>query len=261
MIKKVIIVAGVVLVLGIFVFGAGALSYVRTSAGYVKDSVRNAVPIEFQIQRARHEIENLVPEVRKNTYVIAKEEVEVLRLEEQTAEAEKGLKKDKGEIMRLNSDLGTGKDVFRYAGASYSASEVKIDLANRFERFKVNEATLGSLRQILDARQCSLDAAHDKLKAMLAKRRQLKVEVENLDQVRTVLVTDADRVLLDNMNLEMLREAVEVVGGKVVTEASGGITLDNVREIAETGVDVISVGWITHSAPQLDIALDFRSDR
>jgi nicotinate-nucleotide pyrophosphorylase (carboxylating) len=90
---------------------------------------------------------------------------------------------------------------------------------------------------------------------------QITVEVENLDQVRTVLVTDADRVLLDNMNLEMLREAVEIVGGKVVTEASGGITLDNVREIAETGVDVISVGWITHSAPQLDIALDFRSDR
>lgn len=89
---------------------------------------------------------------------------------------------------------------------------------------------------------------------------QITVEVENLNQLRTVLVTDADRVLLDNMNLKMLREAVEIVGGKVVTEASGGITLDNVREIAETGVDVISVGWITHSAPQLDIALDFRSD-
>ena len=88
---------------------------------------------------------------------------------------------------------------------------------------------------------------------------QITVEVENLNQLRTVLVTDADRVLLDNMNLKMLREAVEIVGGKVVTEASGGITLDNVREIAETGVDVISVGWITHSAPQLDIALDFRS--
>ncbi len=90
---------------------------------------------------------------------------------------------------------------------------------------------------------------------------QITVEVENLDQLRTVLVTDADRVLLDNMNLEMLSEAVEIVGGKVVTEASGGITLHNVREIAETGVDVISVGWITHSAPQLDIALDFRSSR
>lgn len=90
---------------------------------------------------------------------------------------------------------------------------------------------------------------------------QITVEVENLNQLRTALVSDADRVLLDNMNLKMLREAVEIVGGKVVTEASGGITLDNVREIAETGVDVISVGWITHSAPQLDIALDFRSGR
>jgi nicotinate-nucleotide pyrophosphorylase (carboxylating) len=83
------------------------------------------------------------------------------------------------------------------------------------------------------------------------------VEVETLDQLSDALDTDADRVLLDNMATETLGRAVMMVGDAMETEASGGVTRDTVRAIAETGVGFISVGWITHSAPQLDIALDF----
>lgn len=86
----------------------------------------------------------------------------------------------------------------------------------------------------------------------------VEVEVEDLDQLREVLDTEADRVLLDNMDLDTLAEAVELAGA-ITTEASGNVTEETIRPIAETGVDVISVGWITHSAPQLDIALDFES--
>ena len=85
----------------------------------------------------------------------------------------------------------------------------------------------------------------------------VEVEVENLDQLQVVLGTAADRVMLDNMDLATMRKAVEMVGGAMEVEASGGVTLETVRSIAETGVDIISVGWITHSAPQLDLALDF----
>jgi nicotinate-nucleotide pyrophosphorylase (carboxylating) len=85
----------------------------------------------------------------------------------------------------------------------------------------------------------------------------IEIEVENLDQLARVIETDADRVLLDNMGPELLGQAVDMVGGRLTTEASGGVTVDNVRLLAETGVDIISVGWMTHSAPQLDIALDF----
>jgi nicotinate-nucleotide pyrophosphorylase (carboxylating) len=85
----------------------------------------------------------------------------------------------------------------------------------------------------------------------------IEVEVETLEQLEVVLDTDADRVLLDNMGVETLRLAVELTDRRLVTEASGGVTLENVRSIASTGVDIISVGWITHSAPQMDIALDF----
>lgn len=83
------------------------------------------------------------------------------------------------------------------------------------------------------------------------------VEVDSLDQLAEVMETSADRVLLDNMSPEGLRRAVEIVDGAMETEASGGVTLATVRAIAESGVDFISVGWITHSAPQLDLGLDF----
>ena len=87
----------------------------------------------------------------------------------------------------------------------------------------------------------------------------VEVEVESLDQLAEVVGTDADRVLLDNMDLATLRQAVKMAGDTIVTEASGGVTLETVRAIAQTGVGIISVGWITHSPPQLDIGLDFAS--
>lgn len=86
---------------------------------------------------------------------------------------------------------------------------------------------------------------------------KVEVECDTLDQVRSAIAAGADVIMLDNMRLMELRQAVELVAGQAVTEASGGITLDTVRLIAETGVDWISVGALTHSAPALDLALDF----
>ena len=86
---------------------------------------------------------------------------------------------------------------------------------------------------------------------------KVEVECDTLDQVKAALDAGADVIMLDNMSLIDLREAVKVVDGRAVTEASGGVTLETVRRIAETGVDWISVGALTHSAPALDLALDF----
>jgi len=86
---------------------------------------------------------------------------------------------------------------------------------------------------------------------------KVEVECDNLEQVKTALEAGADVIMLDNMGLAEIREAVRLVDGRAVTEASGGVTLDTVRGIAETGVDWISVGALTHSARALDLALDF----
>ena len=85
---------------------------------------------------------------------------------------------------------------------------------------------------------------------------KIEVEVENLSQLQEALEMKVDIVMLDNMSLDMMREAVNIAKGKVLIEASGGITLDNVREVAQTGVDLISIGALTHSVKSLDISME-----
>ncbi|MEA2561111.1 MAG: hypothetical protein QOH06_2615 [Acidobacteriota bacterium] len=87
---------------------------------------------------------------------------------------------------------------------------------------------------------------------------KIEVEVDSLAQLGEALDLEVDVVLLDNMSLETLREAVRMAKGKALTEASGGITPQTAPAVAATGVDMISVGWLTHSSPALDVALDVR---
>ncbi|MGW4803378.1 carboxylating nicotinate-nucleotide diphosphorylase [Kitasatospora sp. NPDC004272] len=87
----------------------------------------------------------------------------------------------------------------------------------------------------------------------------IEVEVDTVEQITPVLEAGADLILLDNFSTEQLREAVALVAGRAKLEASGGLTLATAREVAETGVDYLAVGALTHSAPILDIGLDLRS--
>jgi nicotinate-nucleotide pyrophosphorylase (carboxylating) len=100
-------------------------------------------------------------------------------------------------------------------------------------------------------------AAVKRLRAGLGHMVKVEVEVDSLEQLEEALREGVDTILLDNMSLENLRRAVALAKGKAVLEASGNVTLSSVRAIAETGVDYISSGAITHSAPNLDIGLDF----
>lgn len=86
---------------------------------------------------------------------------------------------------------------------------------------------------------------------------KIQIEVDGLGQLEDALANGADVILLDNFEPETMKRAVEINKGRAVLEASGNITIDTVRTVAETGVDVISSGWITHSAPNLDVGLDF----
>jgi nicotinate-nucleotide pyrophosphorylase (carboxylating) len=100
-------------------------------------------------------------------------------------------------------------------------------------------------------------AVLERAKAAAGHLVKIEIEVDTLDQLREVLAVGlADAVLLDNMDVATLRQAVEMVAGKFALEASGGINLETIAEIAKTGVDYASSGWITHSAPNLDVALD-----
>jgi hypothetical protein len=211
MIKKLIYVVVGGAVVSLLLFGRSAISYLRTSVGTVRESVQNSVPVEFQIDRARHMIKDLTPEVRKNMQVIAKEEVEVRRLDEQITGTEARLGKEKEQMLRLKTDLAGGKDSFQYAGRSYTADEVRTDLANRLERYKTADATLTSLKDIRSARQKSLGAARQKLEGMLAAKRQLQVEVENLE-ARNQMVAAAQTTSNYQFDESQLGQVKELVG-------------------------------------------------
>ncbi|MFC1495115.1 carboxylating nicotinate-nucleotide diphosphorylase [Thermodesulfobacteriota bacterium] len=89
---------------------------------------------------------------------------------------------------------------------------------------------------------------------------KVEVEVESLEDVKEVMDAGADAVLLDNMTADEMKEAVGFVKGRVLVEASGGINLDNIREIAETGVDMISIGALTHSVRAVDLSLEVKQE-
>lgn len=102
----------------------------------------------------------------------------------------------------------------------------------------------------------SITAAVQRVRSRNQAKLPIEVEIKNLEELREALELDVDRIMLDNMDLEQMRQAVALTAGQVELEASGGITLDNVVAIAKTGVDYISVGALTHSAPALDISLE-----
>lgn len=100
-------------------------------------------------------------------------------------------------------------------------------------------------------------AAVAAVRAMLPEGTRVEVEADRREQVERAIDSGADVIMLDNMALDAMRECVQLVAGRAIVEASGGVTLERVRAIAETGVDWISVGALTHSAPALDLGLDF----
>ncbi|REJ70217.1 MAG: hypothetical protein DWQ31_01730 [Planctomycetota bacterium] len=210
MVKKLIYTAGGLAIVSVFLFGRDAASYVGTSIGWVTDSVKDSVPLEFEIDRARKMVRNLVPDIRRSMHVIAKEEVEVAKLEQQIDRAEGKLAKQKEQILRLKDDVDTGADTFQYSGRRFTITQVKNDLANRFERYKTHDATLNSLRDIHLARTRSLDAARQKLEGMLTAKRQLEVDVENLE-ARLKMVEVAQTASELNVDDSRLGRAKELI--------------------------------------------------
>ncbi len=210
MIKKALFTTALVALIGAFFFGRDVFSYVTTSASWVKDSVRDNVPIEFEIERARKMLKDLKPVVDDNRRRIAREEVEVERLDRQIKAQQTKLQQDQAEILKLKNDLGDGKDTYTYGGRSYSVQQVKVDLSRRFDRYKTSDSTLESLRQMREARQRGLDAATQKLQGVLAAQGKLQLQIENLE-ARNQLVQAAETTCEYNFNDSELSHLKELV--------------------------------------------------
>src|SRR5262245_43370910 len=181
MLKKIVIGSVAVAALSGVIFGTDAYSYISTSAKKFRTEVKSNVPLEFEIERARNQVADLIPDIQKNMHIIAQEEVEIDDLRGQIARSEKNLGVEKQKLLTLCSDVGNSQGKFHYSGRTAKPGEVKGEVARRFERFQTAEATLKAKKQMLDARERSLVAAREKLEGMFSAKRDLEVEVQNLE--------------------------------------------------------------------------------
>jgi hypothetical protein len=210
MIKKALLVVTGLGITTLVLFGRDAASYVSTTYGQLTGAVQDQVPVEFQIDRARHMVRDLEPEIRNSMHVIAKEEVAIEQLNQQIAANQEKADKDKRDILRLQADLGQNQEVYRYASRSYSGDEVKKDLARRFNRFKVADDTLASMKQMRDAREKNLEAAQQKLAAMINARRKLELDVHNLEAKRKLVevAQASSEYVFDDSQLARAKELI-----------------------------------------------------
>lgn len=218
MLKKTLLIGGAgALLLGL----VAGRSHLQTTVGMVKQQVKDNVPVEFEIKRARQMVKDLDPEIERNLRLIAQEEVRVANLEDEISAADERLAQDKRQILRLKEHLSSGDDYFVVAKHAYTTQEVKTDLVSRFEQFKTESATHESRKQILAARQAGLEAAREKLNEMLAARTQLEVEIEN--QVANLAMVDvrtaATQYQFDDSQLARTRELVDDIRTRIEVQA------------------------------------------
>jgi hypothetical protein len=242
MIKRAILVGTGLGLTSLVLFGRDAASYVKTSYHRVTCTVQDRVPIDFQIDRAKQMVRDLDPEIRNSMHVIAKEEVALDQLNQQIAGNQDKTDKEKKDILHLQADLGQNKSVYQYASHTYTCDEVKQDLAHRFSRFKVADDTLASMKQMRDARQKNLDAAQQKLSAMINARRKLDVDVQNLEAKRKLVeVAQASSdYVFDDSQLARAKDLINDIRTR----------LDVAAKLANADVNVQSEIPLDDAAPQ-----------
>lgn len=195
-------------------------SYARCGWNYVTASANDAVPVEWELKRARQMIADLKPEIEANARRIAEEKIQVVKLERQLGQTDERLAKAKSDIQRLSDDLKQDRGSYAYGGKTYTSTQVKSDLSNRFKRFQTREQTSAKLQQMLTARQSSLRAANERMEAMLDARRQLEVEVENLQaRLGALRVAQTSSELnLDDSHLARTRELLDDIATRIDVE-------------------------------------------
>ena len=181
MIRKMVVGTAAAALLATFVFGRDVCSYVRTLGSNVRDAVKSEIDLEFEVERARDMVEELMPEINDCMAIVAEQKVDVEALTRDIADREVALGRQQQDILSLRGDLDSGRERFVYRKISYTRGEVEHDLAIRFERFKKSDATLNRDRQILSARREMLQANQRKLENLYSEKQDLEVQVAQLE--------------------------------------------------------------------------------
>lgn len=221
MFKKGLVLGGAGLAaLTVLFVGTEAGSYCKMAGREVRDMARNAVPVSVEIERARQMVEDLRPEIKKNMYVIAREEVEIKNLETDIARYEGKLEKQRSELATLRDAASSGRATFQFASRTFTVDQVKRDLHHRLAGCKNSEDTVSQLKAVRDAKQETLDAARAKLENSLAQRTTLKAKIENLQAKLQRIEAEqaASEYALDDTQLGRLKELVQDIEARLDVE-------------------------------------------
>jgi hypothetical protein len=211
--KRGLVVAAGVSVIGGLLFGKDAVSYVRSSAKSVQTVVKDSVPIEFELRRARDLLEEIIPEMHANVRLIAQEEVEVAALKADISKSDESIQEEKARITKLRDALDTPQAQYCFGGREYPRSYVKEDLANRFERFKESELVLASKRRLLTTRENSLHAAMQLLEQTRARKQTLQDKIESLASQHRLVRAAAvgSQIQVDNSKLAQTEKLISQI--------------------------------------------------
>lgn len=196
--------------LGGMLFGKDVISYAKSSAKGVRTAMKDSVPIEFELRRARDLIEEIIPEMQANIRRIAEDEVEVAALKGEIAKNREGLSDEQSKIKTLRVALEQPRAQYAFAGRNFSHDDVKLDLAGRFERFKESEVVLASKVRLLSQREKSLDGARQLLAKTSSEKRVLENRIEALaSQYRLVKAAAVGSNLqMDNSKLAQTEKLI-----------------------------------------------------
>ena len=203
LIKFGVVPAVVLLLVGGLLLGGDLFSYVNSSVSSLRTSVRESIPVEAELQRARDMLEDIIPEMRANVKLIAQEQVEIEALKRDIAQCEHGLGDDEARIRKLTALLGSGETYFTISDRRYSRDAIRNDLARRFERHKEAQAVVAGKERLMAAREKSLEAAEQMLDKARSQKELLASRIESLaSQNRLVRASSVgSKIQLDDSKL------------------------------------------------------------
>ncbi|MDB2318480.1 MAG: hypothetical protein P8L78_00200 [Mariniblastus sp.] len=218
MFKKLAIgVAGVV-VIGGLLFGGKLIPYAKTAVTKVRTAAQDQVPVAYQLDAAKIQLDEIGPEIHGMVHKISKEQVKVKRLAADLKSHEQMLKKSYDEMMALRSHVESGGQVYvDTRGKAHDLPRVKQDLRHRFTLYQTAEKTFEKKGEILNLRKESLAAAHLKLGEAKSQQRELELQIENLtarNRMNEVIAT-ATQIKLDNSQLSRTREMLDDIDARI----------------------------------------------
>ena len=214
MLRKLITGTAAAALAGTMLLGSDASSYIKTMGSNVRSAVRQEISVEFELDRIRHEVDDLLPEIRRHLKTVASQTVDVKDLERDIASREASLAQQKDAILTLRKDLEAGHSNYTYRTVSYSRAEVEADLAHRFASFCTAEDCVKRDHQILTAQRDTLRANQKKLDTMLSRKQDLAVKIAQLEaRLRQVQAAEAiNSMQVDDSQLARVEQLIRDVG-------------------------------------------------